>query len=342
MSYPVYVQLDVQMSRPFQQIGDMSYLTLPSVYYPSLYLQPTSAPLGLQHPQQLGQQYPQHILRIPGVNEQFGSFPLHFLLQYASHLYLDLTSALNNMSPAPLLQVLPETLRPKQYVQLLQLPLPAQLYGLLHSRVPMVMGVNTQGMKKSPSSYPLSPASEKPSEPADSGRSSLQSIDYSSLISCTVSPMSKRRRRHDLKYSVFETDHLKHTCDKCGKTFHKPYNLKSHMKTHSSERPFKCLVCTKTFARSHDRKRHELLHDGVKNFKCQGFLKDGSTTWGCGKKFARSDALARHFRTETGWVCIKPLMDEAREQERLTGKYVADPLLLLHHQIALPPLRGLF
>lgn len=88
------------------------------------------------------------------------------------------------------------------------------------------------------------------------------------------------------------------------------------MKTHSDEKPFKCSSCHKTFARSHDKKRHELLHGGQKNFKCEGFLKNGVTRWGCGKKFARSDALSRHFRTETGWLCIKPLMDEAKELDQ--------------------------
>lgn len=87
------------------------------------------------------------------------------------------------------------------------------------------------------------------------------------------------------------------------------------MKTHSNDKPFKCPKCFKTFARSHDKKRHELLHDGIKNFKCEGYLKDGKTKWGCGKKFARSDALSRHFRTETGWLCILPLMDEAKKDK---------------------------
>lgn len=87
------------------------------------------------------------------------------------------------------------------------------------------------------------------------------------------------------------------------------------MKTHSDEKPYQCKVCDRKFARSHDKKRHESLHGGEKNFKCEGYLKEGHTKWGCGKTFARSDALLRHFRTETGWLCIKPLMDEAKESE---------------------------
>ncbi|KAL6450069.1 CRZ2 Transcriptional regulator CRZ2 [Candida maltosa Xu316] len=152
---------------------------------------------------------------------------------------------------------------------------------------------------------------------------STNNIDYSSLVSYTISPSLKRKRRTSKKLTSSSisplapssTDTESYPCTVCSKVFQKPYNLKSHMKTHSSEKPFSCQFCPKTFARSHDKKRHELLHQGVKNFKCEGYLKDGVTKWGCGKKFARSDALSRHFRTETGWLCIRPLMDEANRLE---------------------------
>ncbi|KAL9556279.1 hypothetical protein MBANPS3_001940 [Mucor bainieri] len=74
-------------------------------------------------------------------------------------------------------------------------------------------------------------------------------------------------------------------CTTCFKTFSRPYNLKSHQRTHTKERPFQCLhpECGWTFARPHDLKRHELLHSGVKPFACV-----------CGKRFARSDAYKRH------------------------------------------------
>ena len=39
--------------------------------------------------------------------------------------------------------------------------------------------------------------------------------------------------------------------------------------------------------------------------------------WGCGRRFARADALGRHFRSEAGRICIKPLLDEeAQERQR--------------------------
>lgn len=108
-------------------------------------------------------------------------------------------------------------------------------------------------------------------------------------------------------------------CTLCPKRFTRAYNLRSHLRTHTDERPFVCTVCGKAFARQHDRKRHEGLHSGEKKFVCKGLLAGGSGnagTWGCGRRFARADALGRHFRSEAGRTCIKPLLDEEARERR--------------------------
>lgn len=117
---------------------------------------------------------------------------------------------------------------------------------------------------------------------------------------------SKRIQKHPATFQ----------CHLCPKRFTRAYNLRSHLRTHTDERPFVCTVCGKAFARQHDRKRHEGLHSGEKKFVCKGNLQSGSQ-WGCGRRFARADALGRHFRSEAGRVCIKPLLDEeAAERQK--------------------------
>ncbi|KAI9283395.1 hypothetical protein BY458DRAFT_496391 [Sporodiniella umbellata] len=101
---------------------------------------------------------------------------------------------------------------------------------------------------------------------------------------------SEKRRRAHSAASSSNTGHFPCTFPDCGKVFNRPYNLLSHTRTHTSEKPFACTQCGRKFARQHDRNRHEKLHWGIKPFACQF----------CQKAFARMDALNRHLRVENG------------------------------------------
>jgi hypothetical protein len=166
----------------------------------------------------------------------------------------------------------------------------------------------------------LSPSAAKTASrsPSPSGkssrRSSTSSIPHRDYILDLADPSRpanapdgsnpKRTQKHPATFQ----------CTLCPKRFTRAYNLRSHLRTHTDERPFVCSVCGKAFARQHDRKRHEGLHSGEKKFVCRGVLKDNNN-WGCGRRFARADALGRHFRSEAGRVCIRPLLEEEAQEK---------------------------
>lgn len=149
--------------------------------------------------------------------------------------------------------------------------------------------------------------SSSASQIRERSRSRSQSASREYILElATLSPGHKKIQRHPSAFA----------CDLCEKKFTRAYNLRSHKRTHTNERPYVCSVCDKAFARQHDRKRHEALHSGEKKFECKGVLANGVTPWGCGHKFARADALGRHFRTEAGKECIRALVEEADREKK--------------------------
>ena len=200
--------------------------------------------------------------------------------------------------------------------------------------------LDQRGRSLSPYDTSLSPSASRESSPgpriSPSRRSSTSSIpnrDYILELADPSRPNTGRPERVQKHPATFQ-------CNLCPKKFTRAYNLRSHLRTHTDERPFVCTVCGKAFARQHDRKRHEGLHSGEKKFVCRGDLGTGGS-WGCGRRFARADALGRHFRSEAGRVCIKPLLDEeAIERQRLYDAQMMDQNMQSGGMVPPPSMKG--
>ncbi|CAK1546389.1 unnamed protein product [Leptosia nina] len=80
------------------------------------------------------------------------------------------------------------------------------------------------------------------------------------------------------------------TCVHCNKVFEREFFLKSHLKKHTTERPFQCDLCCMFFKHKSTLARHIQIHNGVRPHVCKF----------CDKTFTHKGLLEPHLRKHTG------------------------------------------
>lgn len=145
------------------------------------------------------------------------------------------------------------------------------------------------------------------SDQSGTSRGNNETVGMDSKDSCKDEPAMNRK-------STSRPKGFK--CQICDRDFTQKGNLKTHLMTHSGERPYECHTCGKNFTQKGNLDTHVKIHTDTKDHRCQycdrGFTQRGNLKTHirsvhtkekpyvcdhCGKCFSQRGNMVTHFRT---------------------------------------------
>ncbi|XP_051928989.1 zinc finger protein 271-like [Hippocampus zosterae] len=134
--------------------------------------------------------------------------------------------------------------------------------------------------------------SDDPKEPSETLKNSEVDVAHPAdgkQFNCSICDKTVANKGSLKTHMLTHTGEKPFACPICDKRFSIKQNMKRHMAIHTGEKPYSCSVCAKRFYVEFEMKRHKRIHTSEKPFMCSL----------CGKSFSCSNYLTLHLSTHT-------------------------------------------
>lgn len=118
----------------------------------------------------------------------------------------------------------------------------------------------------------------------------IRAFQISELVENVQTPPVKTKLKSSRKKQSNMIKPLKYQCPQCPKMWRTVGELRSHVATHSTLRPYICEVCGQAYKHKQALDIHVGMHNGINPFSCNY----------CQKAFTQKGALQRHLPIHTG------------------------------------------